>query len=93
MIQEVEAAGGKALAIECDIRNDEQIHRAVQQVSVETAHGLTAFSSFMQAVEKFGFIDIVVNNASAIWFKPTLVRLLRYYFVDLIASYGCRRPR
>jgi NAD(P)-dependent dehydrogenase (short-subunit alcohol dehydrogenase family) len=30
---EVEAAGGKALAIECDIRNDEQIHRAVQQVS------------------------------------------------------------
>ena len=51
---EVEAAGGKALAVQVDIRNEEQIQLAVQQ-----------------AVEKFGGIDVVINNASAIQLTPT----------------------
>ena len=51
---EVEAAGGKALAVQVDIRNEEQIQAAVQQ-----------------AVEKFGGIDVVINNASAIQLTPT----------------------
>ena len=51
---EVEAAGGKALAVQVDIRNEEQIQSAVQQ-----------------AVEKFGGIDVVINNASAIQLTPT----------------------
>ena len=46
----IEAAGGKALAIQCDIREEAQVHAAVAQ-----------------AAERFGGIDIVVNNASAIW--------------------------
>ena len=46
---EVEAAGGKALPIQCDIRFEDQIQAAVAQ-----------------AVEKFGGIDVLVNNASAI---------------------------
>jgi citronellol/citronellal dehydrogenase len=46
---EVEQAGGNALAIQCDIRFEEQIQAAVTQ-----------------ATEKFGGIDILVNNASAI---------------------------
>lgn len=46
----VEAAGGQALAIQCDIRDE---------ANVETA--MTA------AAERFGGIDILVNNASAIW--------------------------
>ena len=46
---EMEAAGGKALAVQTDIRFEEQIQSAVQQ-----------------AVEKFGGIDILINNASAI---------------------------
>lgn len=46
---EIEAAGGKALAIQCDIRDESQIEKAVEK-----------------AVEKFGGIDILVNNASAI---------------------------
>jgi len=52
--QEVEQAGGKALAVQCDIRFEEQIQSAVDK-----------------AVEKFGSIDIVVNNASAISLTPT----------------------
>ena len=47
---EVEAAGGKALALKVDIREEDQVRAAVAQ-----------------AVERFGGIDIVVNNASAIW--------------------------
>lgn len=47
--EEIEAAGGKALPIVCDIRFEEQVEAAVGQT-----------------VEKFGGIDICVNNASAI---------------------------
>lgn len=51
---EVEAAGGKALAVQVDIRNEEQIQNMVQK-----------------AVEKFGGIDVVINNASAIQLTGT----------------------
>ena len=47
--EEVEAAGGKALAVQVDIRDEAQIAAAVQQ-----------------AVDKFGGIDVVINNTSAI---------------------------
>ena len=47
--EEVEQAGGKALAVQCDIRDEEMIKQAVAK-----------------AVEKFGGIDGVINNASAI---------------------------
>jgi citronellol/citronellal dehydrogenase len=46
---EMEQAGGKALAVQCDIRFEDQIENVVAQ-----------------AVEKFGGIDILINNASAI---------------------------
>jgi len=46
----VEAAGGKALALKVDIREEDQVTSAVAQ-----------------AAEHFGGIDILVNNASAIW--------------------------
>ena len=46
---EMEAAGGQALAVQCDIRFEDQ----VQQVIDKT-------------VERFGGIDILINNASAI---------------------------
>ena len=51
---EVEGAGGKALAVKVDVRDEGQVLNAVGQ-----------------AVEKFAGIDRVVNNASAIFFKPT----------------------
>ena len=50
----VEAAGGKALALKVDIREEEQVRAAAAQ-----------------AAEYFGGIDIVVNNASAIWLAGT----------------------
>ena len=50
----IEAAGGRALALKCDIRDEAQVESAVAQAA---AH--------------FGGIDIVVNNASAIWLAGT----------------------
>ncbi len=52
---EIEAAGGKALALMVDIRDDAQIAAAVAR-----------------AVDAFGGIDILINNASAISLTPTL---------------------
>lgn len=45
----IEAAGGQALAVACDVRSEDAVAAAVQQT-----------------VQRFGAIDIVVNNASAI---------------------------
>ena len=52
---EMEAAGGRALALLVDIRDEAQIAEGVAR-----------------AVEKFGGIDILVNNASAISLTNTL---------------------
>ncbi|MBV8253717.1 MAG: NAD(P)-dependent oxidoreductase [Chitinophaga sp.] len=51
---EVEAHGGKALAVQVDIRDEAQIAEAVAK-----------------AVERFGGIDVVINNASAIQLTNT----------------------
>jgi citronellol/citronellal dehydrogenase len=48
-VAEVEKAGGKGLALKCDIRFEEDVKRCVEAT-----------------VAKFGGIDIVINNASAI---------------------------
>ena len=53
--EEIEAAGGKALAVQADIRYEDQIQAAVEQ-----------------AAERFGGIDVLVNNASAISLTRTL---------------------
>lgn len=50
---EIEEAGGKALAVQCDIRFEDQIKNAVEK-----------------AVETFGGIDFLINNASAISLTP-----------------------
>jgi len=52
---EVIKAGGQALAIQLDVRDEQAIEAAV-----------------VQAVEKFGGIDVLVNNASAISLSGTL---------------------
>lgn len=53
--EDIEEAGGKALPVVCDIRDDKAVKAAVQA-----------------GVDKFGGIDICVNNASAISLTPTL---------------------
>jgi citronellol/citronellal dehydrogenase len=52
---EIEAAGGQALPLKVDIRDEAQVQVAVSQ-----------------AVERFGGIDILINNASAISLTGTL---------------------
>ncbi|XP_074545863.1 hydroxysteroid dehydrogenase-like protein 2 [Halichoeres trimaculatus] len=69
--QEVEAAGGKALACVVDIRDEQQIGEAVQK-----------------AVDKFGGIDILVNNASAISLTGTLQTPMKK--VDLMLGINLR---
>ena len=68
----VEAAGGKALAIRCDIREEEQVRAAVDQ-----------------ALQRFGGIDILVNNASAIWLRGTLdTPMKRFDLMQQVNSRG-----
>lgn len=52
--EEVERAGGRALAVKMDVRSEDDVEEAVAR-----------------AVERFGGIDAVVNNASAIWLADT----------------------
>ena len=68
---DVEAAGGKALALQVDIREEAEVHAAVTQ-----------------AMERFGGIDIVVNNASAIWLAGTEGTPMRRY--DLMHQVNTR---
>jgi citronellol/citronellal dehydrogenase len=53
-IADVEAAGGKGVAVVGDVRKEEDVQRAVDA-----------------AVERFGGVDVVINNASAIATDPT----------------------
>jgi len=70
--EEIEAAGGKALACEVDIRFEDQIQKAVAR-----------------AVDTFGGIDILVNNASAISLTGTLdTRLNRYDLMHQVNTRG-----
>lgn len=69
--EQLESAGGQALPIVGDVRNDEDVAGAV-----------TA------AVERFGGIDVVINNASAIDLSPTeTVDMKRY---DLMQDINVR---
>jgi citronellol/citronellal dehydrogenase len=70
--QEIEAAGGKALPLACDIRDEAQIAAAVAKT-----------------VEKFGGIDVLVNNASAIFLATTeAVPMKRYDLMHGINTRG-----
>jgi citronellol/citronellal dehydrogenase len=53
--QEIQAVGGKALAIQLDVRDEAAVVTAVQT-----------------AADRFGGIDICINNASAISLTSTL---------------------
>lgn len=69
--KEIEAAGGKALAVQTDIREEDQVLRAVEE-----------------AVERFGGIDILVNNASAISLTSTLETPMKRF--DLMMGINLR---
>ena len=69
---EVEAAGGRALALKCDIREEDQVR-----------------ASMAATVDAFGGIDILVNNASAIWLRGTLdTPMKRFDLMQQVNSRG-----
>ena len=69
--QAVEEAGGRALALKCDIREEGEVKAAVART-----------------VEAFGGIDILVNNASAIWLRGTLDTPMKRF--DLMQQVNAR---
>src|SRR5215213_6267015 len=69
--EEIDAAGGEALPIVGDIRDESKVAEAVQQT-----------------VERFGGIDLVVNNASAINLSP--MRELPVKRFDLMQQINAR---
>lgn len=69
--EEIEAAGGKALPVVCDIRDEAMVQAAVDA-----------------AIEKFGGIDICVNNASAISMTGTEATSMKRY--DLMNQVNAR---
>lgn len=69
--EEIEAAGGQALPIVCDIRDEDNVIDAVNAT-----------------VEKFGGVDALINNASAIALTGTLGTDMKRY--DLMNSINTR---
>jgi citronellol/citronellal dehydrogenase len=68
----IEKAGGKALPLVVDVRDEESVKSAIAK-----------------AVETFGGIDIVVNNASAINLAPTAqIDMKRYDLMNQINTRG-----
>ena len=74
--EEIERAGGKALACTVDVRREDQVQEAVGR-----------------AVETFGGIDVLVNNASAISLTRTadtpLKRFDLMYQVNTRGTFAC----
>jgi citronellol/citronellal dehydrogenase len=69
--EEIERAGGRALPVQTDIREEDQVLAAVEH-----------------AVDRFGGVDILVNNASAISLTGTLETPMRRF--DLMMGVNTR---
>jgi len=67
----IEVAGGTALPLKCDIREEDQVRAAVAAT-----------------VDTFGGIDILINNASAIWLRGTLDTPMKRF--DLMQQVNAR---
>jgi citronellol/citronellal dehydrogenase len=74
--REIEAAGGRALALQVDIRDEQQVAEAARATA-----------------EKFGGIDVLINNASAISLTPTeatpMKRFDLMFGVNVRGTYLC----
>jgi citronellol/citronellal dehydrogenase len=67
----IEEAGGRALPLQCDIREEDQVRAAVAAT-----------------IDTFGGIDILVNNASAIWLRGALDTPMKRF--DLMQQVNAR---
>ena len=69
--EEMEAAGGRALPLQVDIRFEEQVEEAIEKT-----------------IETFGGLDVLVNNASAIFLAGTVETPMKRY--DLMHQVNAR---
>lgn len=76
--EEVEAAGGHALPVQLDVRDEDSVTQAVER-----------------SADHFGGIDILVNNASAIWLataaETPMKRFDLMFEVNVRGSFACAR--
>jgi citronellol/citronellal dehydrogenase len=72
-VEQIEAAGGKALAVRTDLRSGEDVEAMVKAT-----------------VEKFGRVDLLVNNAGALWIQPVMKTPMKRF--DLVHSVNARAP-
>jgi NAD(P)-dependent dehydrogenase (short-subunit alcohol dehydrogenase family) len=72
-VAEIEAAGGKALAVACNVREEESIRDMVSR-----------------ALDEFGAVDVLVNNAGIGGYAPFLQMTLREW--DLNMDINLRAP-
>src|SRR5262245_26081668 len=68
---EVEKLGRRALAVRMDVRDDQQVERAVKE-----------------ALDKFGRVDYLVNNAGALHWKPMTETPMKRF--DLVMGVNAR---
>lgn len=74
--EEIEAAGGTALALRVDVRKEDDVEAMVART-----------------IERFGRLDILINNAGALWWKPVLETPPKRYDlmweINVRAAYLC----
>jgi citronellol/citronellal dehydrogenase len=68
---DIEAAGGQALALKVDVRDEDEVRRAMEET-----------------VARFGGLDVLVNNASAIFLAGTVETPMKRY--DLMHQVNAR---
>jgi citronellol/citronellal dehydrogenase len=69
--EEVERLGVRALPVQVDVRDAEQIDAMVKQ-----------------AIERFGRVDVLINNAGALWWQPVLETPAKRF--DLVMGVNAR---
>ncbi len=71
--QAVEALGGQALAIKCDVSNEDEVNSMVSRT-----------------LNRFGRVDILVNNAAVGYYMPLMETPLKHW--DLVMRVNVRGP-
>jgi citronellol/citronellal dehydrogenase len=74
--EEIEAAGGRALAVRVDVRHEDEVAVMIKK-----------------SIERFGHLDILINNAGALWWQPVIETPPKRYDlmweINVRAAYLC----